>query len=55
MYTLAGVANPAAGWGVEATRADARHAGAYGEAAWFGLGDRDLATHLLRTMWLSEG
>jgi LPPG:FO 2-phospho-L-lactate transferase len=27
----------------------------YGEAPWFGLGDRDLATHLLRTMWLSEG
>ena len=30
--------------------------GAYGiEQAWFGLGDRDIATHLVRTMRLREG
>lgn len=56
MYTLAGVANPATGWGVEGdTRQMLDMLARYGEAAWFGLGDRDLATHLLRTMWLSEG
>ena len=27
----------------------------YGEDAWFGLGDRDLATHLHRTLRLAEG
>jgi LPPG:FO 2-phospho-L-lactate transferase len=27
----------------------------YGRAAWFGLGDRDLATHLHRTLMLAEG
>ena len=27
----------------------------YGEDAWFRLGDRDLATHLLRTHWLAQG
>lgn len=56
MYTLAGVANPATGWGLEGdTRQMLDMLAAYGEAPWFGLGDRDLATHLLRTMWLAEG
>ena len=27
----------------------------YGQEAWFGLGDRDLATHLHRTLRLGEG
>jgi LPPG:FO 2-phospho-L-lactate transferase len=27
----------------------------YGEDTWFGLGDQDMATHLLRTRWLQEG
>ena len=27
----------------------------YGEDTWFRLGDRDLATHLLRTQWLAQG
>ena len=27
----------------------------YGEATWFRLGDRDLATHLYRTRRLAEG
>ena len=27
----------------------------YGREAWFGLGDRDLATHLHRTLRLAEG
>lgn len=56
MYTLAGVANPATGWGLQG---DTWHMldmmARYSEDAWFRLGDRDLATHLLRTMWLREG
>ncbi|MCB0197256.1 MAG: 2-phospho-L-lactate transferase [Anaerolineae bacterium] len=55
MYTLAGVNNPATGWGVKdeswnMMAAMARYAG----PTWFQLGDRDLATHLLRTKWLSD-
>jgi LPPG:FO 2-phospho-L-lactate transferase len=56
MYTLAGLANPTTGWGVKdeswnMMAAMARYAG----PTWFQLGDRDLATHLLRTKWLREG
>lgn len=55
MYTIAGIANPVTGWGVKdeswnMMAAMARYAG----PTWFQLGDRDLATHLLRTMWLRE-
>ncbi len=56
MYTLAGVANPETGWGVAG---DTTHMldmlARYGEAPWFRLGDRDLATHLLRAAWLAQG
>jgi len=56
MYTLADVANPATGWGVAG---DTQHMGdmlrRYGEMPWFMLGDKDLATHLLRSQWLAEG
>src|SRR5687768_10513334 len=54
-YTLAGAVGPA-GWGLED---DAYHClGAlerYAEADWFRLGDRDLATHLYRTVRLRAG
>jgi LPPG:FO 2-phospho-L-lactate transferase len=56
MYTLGGIANPATGWGIEG---DTRHTldgiRGYGVENWFLLGDRDFATHILRTMWLKEG
>ncbi len=56
MYTLAGVANPATGWGVTGDTWQMfdmlEH---FGQAPWFRLGDRDLATHVLRTQWLREG
>jgi LPPG:FO 2-phospho-L-lactate transferase len=56
MYTLAGMANPATGWGVRDESWDMMAAMArYGGPTWFQLGDRDLATHLLRTQWLREG
>ena len=56
MYTLAGVANEETGWGVEneSFRALAMIS-AYGEDVWFKLGDRDLATHVLRTQRLRAG
>jgi LPPG:FO 2-phospho-L-lactate transferase len=56
MYTLAGLANPKTGWGLTgeswATMAGLAR---YNGPTWFQLGDRDLATHLLRTMWLRQG
>lgn len=56
MYTLAGVANEETGWGVEDESFDAlAMISAYGEDAWFRLGDRDLATHILRTQRLRAG
>ncbi len=56
MYTLAGVANPATGWGVKDESWNTIAALArYGGPTWFQLGDRDLATHLLRSQWLREG
>ena len=56
MYTLAGLADPARGWGLqgESFRALAMME-RYGAATWFGLGDGDLATHLRRTAWLDAG
>ncbi len=56
MYTLAGIANPATGWGVagDSWQMLGMLEG-YGEDVWFRLGDRDLATHVLRTQWLAQG
>jgi LPPG:FO 2-phospho-L-lactate transferase len=55
-YTLAGIVDPAKGWGF---RGETFHAlkrlAIYGRANWFNLGDRDLATHIHRTALLSEG
>ena len=56
MYTLAGVANPATGWGVAGdTWAALDMLARYGRDPWFRVGDRDLATHVLRTQMLAEG
>ncbi|PWH14206.1 MAG: 2-phospho-L-lactate transferase [Ardenticatenia bacterium] len=56
MYTLAGLVNPETGWGVKDDTWNALAMLARYEApTWFCLGDRDLATHLLRTQWLREG
>ncbi|HZV96843.1 MAG TPA: 2-phospho-L-lactate transferase [Candidatus Nitrosocosmicus sp.] len=55
-YTLAGLIDERKGWGL---RDETFHAleqmPRLGEPAWFGLGDRDLATHLHRTRLLREG
>ena len=56
MYTLAGIANAETGWGLSGESWQMLDMlRAYGESPWFGLGDRDLATHLLRTEALNQG
>jgi LPPG:FO 2-phospho-L-lactate transferase len=56
MYTLAGLERTETGWGVAGeTFAMLSMLEAYGEDAWFQLGDRDLATHILRTHRLRAG
>ncbi len=56
MYTLAGLANDATGWGVlDETWSGAEMLERYGAPTWFKLGDRDLATHLLRTAAVRGG
>ncbi|MEO7332805.1 MAG: 2-phospho-L-lactate transferase, partial [Gemmatimonadales bacterium] len=56
MYTLAGIDNREWGWGVAGeTFASAEMLATYGEETWFRLGDRDLATHIVRTARLHAG
>jgi LPPG:FO 2-phospho-L-lactate transferase len=57
MYTLGGGIDPDRGWGrAEETWSARAELEAYGvEPTWFGLGDRDLATHLVRTQMLEAG
>ncbi|MFU8870553.1 2-phospho-L-lactate transferase [Micromonospora sp. SL4-19] len=57
MYTLGGGADPERGWGrVGETWTVRSELAAYGaEPAWFGLGDKDIATHLVRTTMLNAG
>ena len=56
MYTLAGIANPETGWGiVDESFETLNMLERYGEDTWFKLGDRDLATHILRTGRLQSG
>jgi LPPG:FO 2-phospho-L-lactate transferase len=56
MYTLAGLANPATGWGrVDETWSFMEALEALGGQTWFRLGDRDLAVHVTRTQALKAG
>jgi LPPG:FO 2-phospho-L-lactate transferase len=57
MYTLGGGISAERGWGREdETFVVKEELAAYGVGpAWFGLGDRDLATHLVRTQMLDAG
>lgn len=56
MYTLSGLAHEARGWGLaEESFATLAMIRKYGGEDWFSLGDRDLATHLLRTQALRRG
>ncbi|MEM2914212.1 MAG: 2-phospho-L-lactate transferase [Candidatus Bathyarchaeia archaeon] len=55
-YTLAGIVDEEKGWGI---KGDTFHClemlRKYGHETWFNLGDRDLATHLHRTVLLKKG
>jgi LPPG:FO 2-phospho-L-lactate transferase len=56
MYTLAGIADPVNGWGLAGdTRQMVEMMQRYGVEGWFGLGDKDMATNLLRTQALANG
>lgn len=57
MYTLGGGSDVERGWGRrEETFTVGEELAAYGaEPSWFGLGDRDIATHLIRTRMLDAG
>jgi len=57
MYTLGGGINPEQGWGrADETFAIRDELAAYGAGpSWFTLGDRDFATHILRTQLLAAG
>jgi LPPG:FO 2-phospho-L-lactate transferase len=56
LYTLAGIADPAQGWGIAGeTWQVMGQLARLGEETWFQLGDKDIATHLFRTERLRRG
>lgn len=56
MYTLAGIVNPQTGWGLDNESFNfLSQIDKLGHDAWFQLGDKDLATHIVRTEILSKG
>jgi len=56
MYTLAGRDDRERGWGVaDESWTVIEELGRYGEETWFRLGDRDIATHIVRTARLRDG
>ena len=56
MYTLSGLADREQGWGLASETWNASGMlERYGEDVWFRLGDRDLATHIVRTARLRGG
>ena len=56
LYNLAGIEQVGLGWGIEDdTHAVMDQLGVYGEPTWFGLGDRDIALHVVRTAGLRAG
>jgi LPPG:FO 2-phospho-L-lactate transferase len=57
MYTLAGSVDPEKGWGYanDSFAFLSTLANVYKQPSWFSLGDRDIATHVLRTNYLKQG
>jgi LPPG:FO 2-phospho-L-lactate transferase len=56
LYTLAGWSDPVRGWGrADETWQFMEALEVLGGPEWFRLGDRDLAMHSLRTLWLQQG
>ncbi|NLE05022.1 MAG: 2-phospho-L-lactate transferase [Crenarchaeota archaeon] len=55
-YTLAGIVNEAKGWGIKDDSFNFLSSlKGLGYETWFNLGDRDLATHMYRTLKLKQG
>lgn len=56
LYMLSGLSDTRRGWGLRGETFRALEGvRTYGGEDWFALGDRDLATHLMRTQWLAQG
>jgi len=56
MYTLAGIVDADKGWGIDKDTFNCLSMlERYDQEIWFNLGDRDLATHILRTAKLRDG
>lgn len=56
MYTLSGLVDKTNGWGVADDTIHTLEAlRRYNSDEWFRLGDKDIATHLLRTQWWYDG
>jgi LPPG:FO 2-phospho-L-lactate transferase len=57
MYTLGGGIDEHQGWGrADETGSVQAELAAYGaQPQWFGLGDRDIGTHIARSQWLGQG
>jgi LPPG:FO 2-phospho-L-lactate transferase len=55
-YTLAGIVDPERGWGIKGDTYNCmEQLDHYSAETWFRIGDRDFATHLLRTAYLEQG
>ncbi len=55
-YTLAGIVDPERGWGIKDDTFNCMsQLDRYSAETWFRIGDRDFATHLLRTAYLQHG
>jgi LPPG:FO 2-phospho-L-lactate transferase len=56
MYTLADIVDETKGWGIASDTFNCLEMlGRLGFEKWFQLGDKDLATHIIRTKMLKEG
>ncbi len=56
IYTLAGIVDESRGWGIKGDSFNClEQLGVYGHETWFRIGDRDMATHIHRTMLLRSG
>jgi LPPG:FO 2-phospho-L-lactate transferase len=56
VYALANMLDPERGWGIKHDSFEFnRQLGTLGEESWFNIGDKDLATHLVRTKMLRDG
>lgn len=57
LYTLGGAVNESQGWGraqeTHVVQTELAELGA--QPQWFGLGDRDIGTHIARSQWLGQG